>query len=368
MPRRLCILSGNLMRCNAFIPALTSLSRDDELEIVQDRRRGAASSEATNRPVEERRCRPYLDLALKVDGFAIVPWSPEPAASFPAPAPMPAPSSAPPPTPDRFPPAAPLHRFAIDDEDEADRERLERILRFKPRRRVGPLVMIVFATAIVVAAFATMPALQDGLSLIVPDAPRSGDQPKPAGQPEESAVATQTLPPVTEAPATNAPEPAASPSAVAANTEPDRGREPLMPAPALPPEPSTRVARPRSARVTPRVVPPQIASASVTSPGPVKREWSPPLPGVPRVELSRARASQGETYTVRVSDISGRPLAGADILLLARLADGTAASIPLSAAEPGTYQGTMPLGRSLLVDLRVRVTTSDKRVEIPFAP
>src|SRR5206468_1184207 len=209
MPRRLCILSGNLMRCDAFIPALTSLSRDDELEIVRDRRRGAASSEATNRPVEERRCRPYLDLALKVDGFAIV-----------------------------------------------------------------------------VAAFATMPALQDGLSLIVPDAPRSGDQPKPAGQPEESAVATQTLPPVTEAPATNAPEPAASPSAVAANTEPDRGREPLTPAPALPPEPSTRAARPRSARVTPRVVPPPIASARVTSPGPVKREWSPPLPGVPRVELS----------------------------------------------------------------------------------
>src|SRR6266571_448110 len=110
MPRRLCILSGNLMRCDAFIPALTSLSRDDELEIVRDRRRGAAFSEATNRPIEERRCRPYLDLALKVDGFAIVPWSPEPAA--------------PPPTPDRVPPASPLHRFAIDDEDEADRERL----------------------------------------------------------------------------------------------------------------------------------------------------------------------------------------------------------------------------------------------------
>jgi len=28
----------------------------------------------------------------------------------------------------------------------------------------------------------------------------------------------------------------------------------------------------------------------------------------------------------------------------------------------------MPSGRSSMVDLRVRVTTSDKRVEIPFAP
>jgi len=74
-------------------------------------------------------------------------------------------------------------------------------------------------------------------------------------------------------------------------------------------------------------------------------------------------------FTVRVSDISGRPLAGADILVLARMADGTAASIPLSSGvEPGMYQGTMPSGRSSLVDLRVRVTTSDKRVEIPFAP
>src|SRR5947199_4585337 len=157
MPRRLCILSGNLMRCDAFIPALTSLSRDDELEIVRDRRRGAASSEATNRPVAERRCRPYLDLALRVDGFAIVPWSPEPAAPLPAPAPMPAPSSAPPPTPDRFRPASSLDRFAIDDETEADRERLERILRFKPRRRVGPLVMIVFPTPLALAAVATLP-------------------------------------------------------------------------------------------------------------------------------------------------------------------------------------------------------------------
>jgi len=37
-------------------------------------------------------------------------------------------------------------------------------------------------------------------------------------------------------------------------------------------------------------------------------------------------------------------------------------------AEPGTYRGTGPPGRSALVDLRIRVRTSDKRVDIPLRP
>src|SRR5437660_8707777 len=157
MPRRLCIVSGNPLRCGAFIPALESLNRDDELEVIADRRRAAASSEA-NRPVEERRTRPYLDLALKVDGFAIVPWAPAPPVSAPPPAPAPPPSpSVLGLSPHRFPPASPLDRFVINDEDEADRERLERILRFKPRRRVRPWALIAFVGAIVITVFATMP-------------------------------------------------------------------------------------------------------------------------------------------------------------------------------------------------------------------
>ncbi len=134
MPRRLCIVSGDLLRCDAFIPALESLSRDDELEIIADRRRPAASREG-NQPVDERRSRPYLDLALKVDGFAIVPWSPAPPVSAPPSSPEPAPEPTPPRaatsgpatpggvapasasapglSPHRFPPASPLDRFAI---------------------------------------------------------------------------------------------------------------------------------------------------------------------------------------------------------------------------------------------------------------
>ena len=59
MARRLCIVSGTPLQCNAFVPALESLRPDDELEIISDRRRGDASGEAK----AERRSRPFLDLA-----------------------------------------------------------------------------------------------------------------------------------------------------------------------------------------------------------------------------------------------------------------------------------------------------------------
>src|SRR5882672_4317341 len=208
MPRRLCIVSSNLVRCDAFIPTLTSLSRDDELEIIFDRRRSVAPI----RPAEERRSRPYLDLALNVDGFALVPWSPAPVGAPPPPevppTPAPAPAPASPPTPLRFPPPSPLDRLSIDDENEADRERLERILRFKPRRRIGAWALMLFASAIVVAAFVAMPAMRAWVSPGSPDEPPLVDQRKPAGQADETMVATQALPPVTEAPSTTSVEPA----------------------------------------------------------------------------------------------------------------------------------------------------------------
>jgi hypothetical protein len=92
-------------------------------------------------------------------------------------------------------------------------------------------------------------------------------------------------------------------------------------------------------------------------------------PGLPRVEVLSSMAaawSQGGTYAVQISDPAGRPLAGADVLLRAGMADGTVQSMLLhSGREPGTYQATVP-GSSAPVDLRVRITTSDKRVEIPL--
>jgi len=94
------------------------------------------------------------------------------------------------------------------------------------------------------------------------------------------------------------------------------------------------------------------------------------FPGLPRVEVFRDTASdRSDGYAVRISDTAGRPLVGAEVLLLARMADGTVENIPMgSGPAPGSYYGVAPSNRSAPVDLRVRVITSDKRVEIPLRP
>ena len=77
----------------------------------------------------------------------------------------------------------------------------------------------------------------------------------------------------------------------------------------------------------------------------------------------------GEAYAVRLSDSGGRPLAGAEVLLLIRMADGTLLVVSLRAGpDPGTYSVTMPPLQSAPVDLRLRVVTNNTRVEIPLMP
>ena len=112
------------------------------------------------------------------------------------------------------------------------------------------------------------------------------------------------------------------------------------------------------------VQPPAAAGAEVTPPGFVD---------LPRVELMRSPAAavegQGEVYAVRISDTGGQPLVGAEVLLFASMEDGTVENIPLGPGqEPGTYHGTAARAGSASVGLRIRVTTSDRRVELPLAP
>jgi hypothetical protein len=58
-----------------------------------------------------------------------------------------------------------------------------------------------------------------------------------------------------------------------------------------------------------------------------------------------------------------------NVLLVARMADGTVESIAMGAlAEPGTYRGTVPTSRSTPVDLRVRVATGGGVIEVPVRP
>jgi hypothetical protein len=96
---------------------------------------------------------------------------------------------------------------------------------------------------------------------------------------------------------------------------------------------------------------------------------SPRFADLPRVDVSRESGSPAGIYSARIVDPAGRPLADADVLLLARMSDGTVENVRMEyVPERGTYRGTLPRTRSSLVDLRVRVITGDKRVEIPVGP
>jgi len=111
--------------------------------------------------------------------------------------------------------------------------------------------------------------------------------------------------------------------------------------------------------------------ASAPSLGAAAPEATPQFGGS-RAEFVRQPVSKGwgDSYAVRLLDSAGRPLAVAEVLLVAHMADGTVENIAMGALpEPGTYRGTVPTGRSTPVDLRVRVRTGDNQfVEVPVRP
>jgi hypothetical protein len=101
---------------------------------------------------------------------------------------------------------------------------------------------------------------------------------------------------------------------------------------------------------------------------PVSRSVSPRFAGLPRIELSREPSLAGGTYSARIVDPAGKPLSDAEVLLLARMPDGTVENVRMDFdPDRGTYRGSLPTTSSP-VDLRVRVITGDKRVEIPLGP
>ena len=75
----------------------------------------------------------------------------------------------------------------------------------------------------------------------------------------------------------------------------------------------------------------------------------------------------GNSYAVRLLNASGQPVELFGVLLVAHMADGSVENIAMGALpEPGMYRGTVPTGRSTPVDLRVRVRTGDKFIQIPL--
>ena len=415
-PTRLCIVSRDRLRSGDFIAALrVSLRPEDQLEIIMDRRHGGSSGKSD--PKEDRRRQLRVDLALEADGFAIVPASVDQTKHRTALS--------------LLLPEAPIER--LSPEDAEDEERLESILSFKRRRsgRLIPKLLAVLI-GVTLAAFALSPAGQNlGKSLMSRvfqgSPPPSGDLSQPPAQTNEAS----TLPAVTEEPGvaetqaarTETPPPArpasespsaggpASTKAVSprdadrltatpretsippqetgttsreTGTSPEETSTPARDAStppkqtSAPPKAATGQGgsgRPRpsaTVRPSPSASAPSKQVASAPPPEAATPKATPPrFEGSPRVELVREPVSRGwgESYAVRLLDPAGRPMAGADVVLVAQMADGTVENIPMGALpEPGTYRGTVPTGRSAPVDLRVRVSTGDKVVEVPVRP
>ena len=359
-PRRLCIVSNDRLVTGEFLQALqTSLDPDDEFEIIPDRRRANPSEAkpgAAGQSSMDRRRHPYVDLALKKKGYAIVP----------------APVANPLTIADRLAPdvpRSPIERLPLGDSDEGN-DALERILQFKRRHpvRMGSWLIAMLLVGVILVLLSQLPAVKTFFMSRPPAGALSS--PTPQAPLKHIPTVAENPSPTSQAPEAEGPE---RPEAVTLEAaRPEAVRPEAVRPEAVRPRQSREAARPRDASTQPK--PALDPVATMPPPAAESRDVvSPRLAGLPRVDLVRdpAAASEGrvEAYVARISDAAGQPLAGAEVSLVGSMEDGTVFDIPLEPGpEPGTYRGTGPPGRSALVDLRIRVRTSDKRVEIPLRP
>jgi outer membrane biosynthesis protein TonB len=401
--RRVCIVSSKPILSAELVAAIkTALRPHEEIEIIHDRRRDqpiATESEATHRPSIERRRHAHVDRLVKTEGFAIVPVR----------------SANLEPRNQGFSPSreAPAESGFHDDADDQDRRELERIMEFKRRQagrgerssradvdedrseldhildlqrrqevRVGSWLVLTALLAAGLILVVQLPAVKTLLSSARHAAPPAQSHqeattpaPTPPAPPAAENPPVAEKPPVAESPRV-AEKPAIAEKA--APVEEPRLRQPELPAPRARVPDRPEAVRPRENSAVTRATLPSSASPPTVgasrSPS-MSRSMTTqsPFPGLPRVEVVRDAAStaegRGAAYAVRISDVSGRPMSGAEVMLLARMADGSVENIPLgSGAEPGSYHGALPPGQSAPVDLRVRVITTDKRIEIPLKP
>jgi len=423
----LCIVSRDRVRGSDFIAALgASLRPHEQLEIIVDRRSEVPAGDWE--PAEERRRRPQVDLALKANGFAIVP-APSPGGPRRTLSSLLVPSAGSSSYSESAYSDPTYADSTYDDVADDDEERLEAIRSFKRERSRNLVPWVIAALAAVAAAVFVLspighvlkenvarrwssettsvssqaptaqppavavpspgpvasdkpgPVAGDRPGPVAADGPAAADAPARATVPDQvdrplrgpaspgtGAVATQappsdagradarreTLPPVER----NAPPSASTaPSAGQRARSTDTARSSIG-APEAP-RPAPSASGPRS-RPTPVAPGPE--------PEPASRSVSPRFAGLPRVELSREPSSAGGTYSARIVDPAGKPLPDAEVLLLARMPDGTVENVRMDFyPDRGTYRGSLPTTASPL-DLRVRVITGDKRVEIPLGP
>ncbi len=308
--RRLCIVGRDRHLSGEWVASFaTALGAREEFDIIEDRRRGGPP---TGPPPADRRVRQHVTRVLERNGFAIV----EPFET------------------DSMQDddlqlvegrgASPIESLGLEEEDE---RRLESILGFNRRRRAR-----LRRRRILTGLIGMLVALSL-LSLV--------------GRPLLSRTRTVEPPPRNEI-----------------------GSSPLV-------EKNLHAGEAHARRLglavaeTPRRTGPTPGASRSPQTGALK--GSSLLVRMPQVDVTRAPAPAsdggGDAYAVRLADSGGRPLAGAEVLLLIGTADGTLLDLPLGAgANPGTYSITVPPLRSALVDLRLRVLTTNTRVDIPLMP
>ena len=338
--RRLCIVSRKGVRTGALVVALrTALSPHDELEIVVDRRRGWSSWQPPS--IDRRRAR-RPDPWLERDGFALV--------------------------------------LATERVEGSDRQPLRALgvaagVKRRPRIWTALWVMVAVLLGVIVGVslvqFVVAPAMKTPPSQVRTDAKLPADA-------EASADAKPSANHANEAPTTAAPVSTAGEtptSEMPSSTSVQTVTEPSAPSP-------ERRATPRAVRTGPEAGRQREASPSpggaprpsAVTPAPTGmafRSTPSEFAPLPRVEMSRVSApvaGRDETYAIRLSDTAGRPLAGAEVSLLIRTEGGALLDVPVvSGSEPGIYEATVPsIGPA--VAFRVRVATSDTRVELPVTP
>jgi len=340
-PTHLCIISRHPLPGWHLVTALqASLGPEDYLDVILDRRQGGSSGQSGLN--EDRRHQHQVDDTLEANGFAIVPASVS----------------------------------LLDDEHEARRESIQN---FHPHPRqssstLTPKLLGVLSGVTLAALVWLLVGHVTGQSLLSQffTSPRSGEPDRAPNQTNESSplarssavteepVVAETRPAHTEpAPARPKSESAANAPSKVAGAETGQGASGARP--------KVSAAARQSANAPP-------SSDQVAGARPAGTATPKPTPEQavgPRAELVGAPVSRGrgDSYAVRLLDPAGRPMVVTAVSLVARMADGTVEKIPMGALpEPGTYRATVPTGRSTPVDLRVRMTSGRKSLEVSVTP
>ncbi len=411
----LCIISRDPVRSGDFIEAVrASLPPEDNLEIITDRRRGGASREFDLK--QDHRRQPQVDLALATNGFAIVPASVNSTAEGTSRSLLVHDDPIEPPYPQ-------------DDENEApENQRSAPIPRLLGVLSGAALAALVLALAGQGIGQTLVGRLLNGSlvgggepgqineSLTLAHSPTVAEKPVAVdSRAVDSEISPRARP---NNDATSAGGPASTKSASLRDADRLTPKQRETSGSSEVTDPASREPRtasgentisakkvgtsPRDAHTSTtnetgaspkagigesvsagrsgfRTTPPPTASVPAPSKqvatDPSSETATPrstrPLGGAHRAELVRMPVSRGwgDSYAVRLLDPAGRPMVVTEVLLVARMADGTVESIAMGALpEPGTYRATVPTSHSTPVDLHVQVNTGEKIVEVPVRP